>query len=692
MAKRNLPSSAFALPGLTTTGTGSRKPLGIHNTKQIDDGYSFIPTTNVAQKYENSDQLNDRITLVDDQGVLLAPQTAHTLEHLTKSRPRSSGRRSPSPFARRKFDDSGNANGSLDSLRAEGNVKKPTKHQRDFKSDQVKSLDERSSFSPSLIITNDVGLSVSTAALAKPPNKQKSNGKNDSASFPTFGKISSLKNEEITVAGQMVNETTISSKFSEMVDSDGPPPVPSVPPPLEDDFPASVDQKPLHQEVEHLSQAINANRPCKTDARIESKSLVAKLESDTNHSSESPGIERFSRKRPSMINSTGSDKRISGFTSRETNAGLLRMFSEDTTAHISALPTDGIGTLDKKVSLNSRILKDSWSSRQRNPVDKGQSARRRRFKPVTLSNDLELNDADNPALYQDSPNTRSDLINPVRTLFHTGTQGPMHGHPDKSSENRNPIGNSVGSMIVDRHSFMADERSENLAHKTSEVQQFSNTPLSVNGPAESAVNSDHLFSFRPEKNDLSGTTTPESTVGFEHDNSSVLRKIEGDNSGDKSISSDIEMGATCAVETEEKNVAIDGTVDTVGNINNRSVHQLKHPSITLPKVVIEYDGEIISDPVIDGYITAETSSDNTATLASYSPSNTHSDMTKQGMEGSNHAFHRSVSEENGSSNDDASLEDLEDLHLKQEDHTSVESQEGGMEKFQGRLNSVITSA
>lgn len=100
MAKRTLPPSAFALPGLSKD---TNKPFGVSNTR---DGFGFssankVPRTNArGSKLDNS---NDSTSLVDERGSLLPPHTNHTLENLTKTRPRSPGRRSPSPLARRKL-------------------------------------------------------------------------------------------------------------------------------------------------------------------------------------------------------------------------------------------------------------------------------------------------------------------------------------------------------------------------------------------------------------------------------------------------------------------------------------------------------------------------------------------------------------------------------------------------------------
>ena len=99
MDKRNVANGAFALPGLAQQG---KKPFG--------GKFSPNKTRDTARVYASSTPkggkdfagLDDSSSLIDEQGRFLSPSSDFSLEHLTKSRPRSQGRRTPSPYARRK--------------------------------------------------------------------------------------------------------------------------------------------------------------------------------------------------------------------------------------------------------------------------------------------------------------------------------------------------------------------------------------------------------------------------------------------------------------------------------------------------------------------------------------------------------------------------------------------------------------
>lgn len=155
MAERGLTPSAFALPGLSKD---SKKPFGFSGVREDYGSRSVANETRVRAK----DDLEESSSLVDELGTLLPPLTEYTLENLTKSRPRSPRRRSPSPLARRKELEN-NSNFSFD-------IKSPQtliKDHEDFSAERVNVLKERPNFPPSLILSNDVGLSVSSRELSQ---------------------------------------------------------------------------------------------------------------------------------------------------------------------------------------------------------------------------------------------------------------------------------------------------------------------------------------------------------------------------------------------------------------------------------------------------------------------------------------------------------------------------------------------
>ena len=110
MAKRGFAfhPSAIALPGISSTLDDRRsKKAFVESHLKETPGHSTFEEISTRKVVTVSKPLSvsHSFELVDEKGTLLPPKIESSLEHLTKSRPRSPGRRIPTTFARRKSRD-----------------------------------------------------------------------------------------------------------------------------------------------------------------------------------------------------------------------------------------------------------------------------------------------------------------------------------------------------------------------------------------------------------------------------------------------------------------------------------------------------------------------------------------------------------------------------------------------------------
>lgn len=668
--------SAFALPGLSKDTT---KRFGVSSAR---DGLGFSSANNVSRtnaRGSKSDNSNDSTSLVDERGSLLPPHTNHTLENLTKTRPRSPGRRSPSPLARRKFE-----NDSSLGLSSEPN--KPQTSIKDHK--DVYSMKERLNASPALILSNDVGLSVSSGELSpvmsrastRIGNENRANRpevlpKPDRTRIRTNGDV--MAEKSVSNATRVLNDPKI--LFEDEGDHSGPPPLPSSPPPIEEDeFLGSLANDTLNKELKH---SLKASEFAKTARTVEKTNfdLSTKGANPIKSPSEVNGLIRTTN------DNYSSSSRIAKWQGYGRNSSEDRLASSmpKIRAGVSKI---GTGIPDRQSSLDSAVTsrmskyETPYSSRQRKPVEKSLSANRRRFKPVTLT-ESEKSTSENSKESENSADLHKANANQ-----NTPTHERLHDiRTGKSSIDSLPRDHNKRTDVVSQPSRLSGSTSFLSGENVRMISGQSSVP----SVASSGINIDKSMP-RPGFSDLSSlrrTTSSEPSVVVEYDSNNYTERVsDGEsNRNATSVSSDVrtsnrdesnqfKSGSSIISENEIK----EGASDSDGN----SKLTKRHGSLglTLPRVVIEYDGVVVNDPLIDGYDTEETSDEGKKMMSSSISEAQDSyiaDEIDNLSDGSLDSEDDIVLGDYGISSDE---EDVEDLTMRDEDGTFDDSEREKVEE------------
>ena len=700
MAERTLPPSAFALPGLSKD---TKKPFGVSSTR---DGFGFSSANNVSRtnaRVSKLDNSNDSTSLVDERGSFLPPHTDHTLENLTKTRPRNPGRRSPSPLARRKLEHDSNL-----SLSSEPN--KPQTSMKDHK--DVYSLKERLNASPALLLSNDVGLSVSSSELSPVMSRASPRiGNTDRTNRPEVlpkpnrtriranGDV--MAEKSVSVATRVLNDPKI--LFEDEGNHSGPPPLPSSPPPLEDDeILGSLANDTLNEELKHSLKASEFLKTAKA-AEKTNFDLSTKVDNPIKSPSEVNGLNRTTNDYYS------SSSRIAKWQ------GYGRNSSEDSLASSmpkigASVPKIGTGIPDGESSLDSAITsrlskyETPYSSRQRKPVEKSLSANRRRFKPVTLT-ESEKSDSENN---KESVHSSVDLHKANANQNRPAYERLPDKQTGKSSIDSLPRDSNKGTDVVSQHFSSSGITKEHALQGNSftsgdnvkMIPGHSSVPSVTTGSG--GINVDKSRQ-RPGSPDLSGvrrTTFPEPSVVVEYDSNNYTERASDvkSNRNETSVSSDVrtpnrtepnefKSGSSIISENEIK--------ESVSNSDrNSKLTKLKQRGslgLTLPRVVIEYDGVVVNDPLIDGYDTEETSDEGKKMMSSSIGETQDSyiaDDIEDMSDGSLDSEDDIVLGDYGISSDE---EDVEDITFRDEDGTFDDSEREKVEEtMTGRyLNCLI---
>lgn len=671
-----MPPSAFALPGLSKDTT---KRFGVSSAR---DGLGFSSANNVSRtntRGSKSDSSNDSTSLVDERGSLLPPHTNHTLENLTKTRPRSPGRRSPSPLARRKFE-----NDSSLGLSSEPN--KPQTSIKDHK--DVYSMKERLNASPALILSNDVGLSVSSGELSpvmsrastRIGNENRANRpevlpKPDRTRIRTNGDV--MAEKSVSNATRVLNDPKI--LFEDEGDHSGPPPLPSSPPPIEEDeFLGSLANDTLNKELKH---SLKASEFAKTARTVEKTNfdLSTKGANPIKSPSEVNGLIRTTN------DNYSSSSRIAKWQGYGRNSSEDRLASSmpKIRAGVSKI---GTGIPDRQSSLDSAVTsrlskyETPYSSRQRKPVEKSLSANRRRFKPVTLT-ESEKSTSENSKESENSADLHKANANQ-----NTPTYERLHDiQTGKSSIDSLPRDHNKGTDVVSQPSRLSGSTSFLSGENVRMISGQSSVP----SVASSGINIDKSRP-RPGFSDLSSlrrTTSPEPSVVVEYDSNNYTERVsDGEsNRNATSVSFDVrtsnrdesnqfKSGSSIISENEIKEGASDS------DRNSKLTKRHGSLGLTLPRVVIEYDGVVVNDPLIDGYDTEETSDEGKKMMSSSISEAQDSyiaDEIDNLSDGSLDSEDDIVLGDYGISSDE---EDVEDLTMRDEDGTFDDSEREKVEE------------
>lgn len=206
----------------------------------------------------------------------------------------------------------------------------------------------------------------------------------------------------------------------------------------------------------------------------------------------------------------------------------------------------------------------------------------------------------------------------------------------------------------------------------------------------SAINIDKSRQ-RPGSPNLSGvssTTSPEPSVVVEYDSNNFTERVSDVESNRKvmSVSSDVRSSNRTEPSEFNSGSSIIGENEIKGNVsdsdrNSTLTKQHGSPGLTLPKVVIEYDGVVVNDPLIDGYDTEETSDEGKKMMSSsigeavdsYTAHELFADMSDGSLDSEDDI----VLGDYALSSDE---EDVEDIPLRDEDVTFDDSEREKVEE------------
>ena len=354
------------------------------------------------------------------------------------------------------------------------------------------------------------------------------------------------------------------------------------------------------------------------------------------------------------------------------------------------MPKVGAGNPDRQTSYDSAITsrlskyETPYSSRQRKLVDKNPSSRRRRFKPVSIGDDsektnpetaVEIHDYDSPV----------DLDTSNSNLRDTSYERL----PGMQVEKR-----YVGSLPQDHHNGMSmktrafdpkDRTTDRNFQRSNNVQDLRVKPNFTSGSGNTEKSKQRPYS--PDNFGMGRTTSSEPTVMLEYDvGSSAEKAIEIETNETVPLISDTRTSnrSESMVKSEISNNETDDRSDK----NDSMEKQQSSPGQTLPKVVIQYDGEVFSDPMVDGYDT-ETSDEVKQSEASFGRVQSHSVTQENNSESSDSSLHAADNNVEAYSEYSEEEEDLDlgldDTSLEDEDITfeDLESAREEMERARG---------
>jgi len=373
--------------------------------------------------------------------------------------------------------------------------------------------------------------------------------------------------------------------------------------------------------------------------------------------------------------------------------GYGRNSSEDSLAlsmpKIGASVTKiGTGIPDRQSSLDSAITsrlskyETPYNSRQRKPVEKSLSANRRRFKPVTLTESEKM----------DSENNKGNLNSSLD--FHNVHTNQNQPTPERLNDMQ--VGKKSLDSLPRDGNKETDVKSQplSLSRSTKEhedgfmpggnVKQIAGHS-SVPSVTSTGINIDksRQRSGLPDLSSLKRTTgtSPEPSVVVEYDSNNHTARVS-DGEGKRkvtSVSSDVRNSNRI-----EPNEFKGGSSYEEGasNSNGNSTLTKEHGSLglTLPRVVIEYDGVVVNDPLIDGYDTEETSDEGKKMMSSSIGETKDSyiaDEIEDMSDGSLDSEDDIVLGDYGISSDE---DDVEDITLGDEDGTFDESEREKVEE------------
>lgn len=701
MAKRVLPSSAFALPGLSKPD--SKKPYSLSSSRgdYFSSSSRNLPLKNAKASTVENLNVSSNASLTDGKGSLLPPQTKHTLDNkLTKTRPRNPGRRTPSPLARRKFELDYTAVDPANVYRSSSEVENVEKTKKDL----AARIKERTTFSPPLILSNDVGLSISSNEFSVSRTSPKlgiKNRVNPPEVPPKPDRNRSHVNvqdvEEKSDQASGMTSDKIVDKETDHEDHDPqtmePPPLPTSPPPLEDDVSPTLDGDTLNKEEKPLLQGAMFGKATKTANESNfDYDLSTKFGKFTEHQNEVNGLNRTKQSNNRAPSNDSPPSRIAKWQ------GYGQTWSDSNQAH--GMLKVGAGNPDRQTSFDSAILsrlskyETPYSSRQRKPVDKNPSSRRRRFKPVTLGDDsektnpetaVEIHDYDSPA----------DLVTGNSNPRDTSYERLPGMQVEKSFVASLPQDHDKGINMKTWAFGPKDRTMDSSFQRSNNVQDARVKPNFASGSGNNTTEKSRQHSYSPDKFGMSRTTSSEPTVMLEYDVSNSAEKaIEIETNETVPFVSDTRTSNRS--ESMVKNEISDNYKnDDRGDENDSMEKQQGSSGQTLPKVVIQYDGEVFSDPMIHGYDT-ETSDEGKKIASSFgrvqNQSMTHENNSES--DSSLHAEDNNVEAYGEYSDEEEDLDlGLDDASLEDEDITfeDLESAREEMERVKGWFTVKIIS-
>ena len=553
MAKRPLVSSAFlSKPEL-------KKPLyGSSSSSPLASPSSHLPSEDVISRRNNSALPS---SLVDEGGSLLPPQTEHTLGHLTKSRPRNTRRRSPSPQARRKFEDDRSSGDLSVSVLEKESVQKPLKHYRDNQGAHNNIFKERAGIAPSLISdNNDVGLVTfsSSDSVERSSQRLRKAGPPKVAPKPDRRRIglepqrkeriSDIDGEKITAENGDGSHTT------------KPPPLPTSPPPLDKEGAIPLDIG-INEENTYKLQGTSYSKATK---REDESNFDYNLSTKLNTTLEIANQVAEPRKATNNDLTTSFPKKDSTTSRIAKWQGLRGQTGNSFTFETTNVADD---SQDSAIMMRLSKYETPYSSRHRKLPSKSQSSHRRRFKPVSLPSETKTimheGELCEPEAVMDSPRYQDKLLDEKQIEKSSGDY--FINYDDKK---------------------LADVNMEDCSPGTGRR---------LDGESEKN-NSTMVENCIPKRFDVSLTSNPEPIV---------LLECNVSNDSEKSIEIDInetlpvvlsEMQASKTRVNDSQSNILDNTKNSNQDCRNSlTLKQQDSAGMTLPKVVIQYDNGVLSD-------------------------------------------------------------------------------------------------
>ena len=553
MAKRPLVSSAFlSKPEL-------KKPLyGSSSSSPLSGSSSHLSSEDVISSRNNSALPS---SLVDEGGSLLPPQTEHTLGNLTKSRPRNTRRRSPSPLARRKFEDDRNSGDLSVSVLEKGSIEKPLKHYRDNQGAHNNLFKERAGIAPSLISDNDVGLvtSSSSNSVERSSQRLRKAGPPKVAPKPDRRRLGRKPQGEERISD--IDGEKITAENDDGIHTIKPPPLPTSPPPLDKEGTIPLDIGIIEENT------------CKLQGTTYSK--VTKREDESN----------FDYNLSTKLNTTLEIENQVAEPRKATNNDLTTSFLKkgSTTSRIAkwqglrgqtgnsfTFETTNVADDIQDSAITMRLSKyeTPYSSRHRKLPSKSQSSHRRRFKPVSVPSETKT-------MHEGE-------------LCETEAMMGSSRHQDKLLDEKQ-IEKSSDDYFVNNYD----------GKKLSDVNMEDYSPGTgrrLDSESEKN-NTTAVENYFPKRHDVSLTSNPEPIVMLE---------CNVNNDNEKAI--EIEINETIPVVPSETQSSKTRVNDSQSNIldkntkngnqdcrNSLTLKQQDSAGMTLPKVVIQYDNEVLSD-------------------------------------------------------------------------------------------------